>query len=501
MKSWLAIGARAALIACSLIGPAGTSAASSSSTVSSDDPKVSRDREIQEIKREMRLLEHRVEDLENQNNELKKSNTQLKDDTQKLQTTTAQQIQTLQSQVTEPLSPTSFADAFNRYLGRYRFTVVGGAAGSFIYDNASNINTFTLDLEPIILWQISDRILFEGTVEASLPTGSAADFELPVADFQIFLNDYMTLLMGIYDQPFGDWYEDQSPLWVNRFITAPLPYGVNALIPPTDVGFQVRGGFQWGALGQVADYTLSVANGPTFTQSGCTDNTPPSLLPTCPSTALVGDVITGQNNIRLNTHSPAFGARIRVYPLPVDTRLGRLELGVSTYDGKWLNGYWLNGWGVDFNYFRDNLQARGEWIQTYRQMPSPQSADNRQGWYLQAGYFLSGLKVPGLPQSANQLLSKFEPVVRYSGTTQRAVVQSEIITSPEIGFTGSPAIFAPHAREVALGLDYWFTPSMAWQNEFDLELPSQGGFYSDTGDPIHATANDHAFLSQFAIGF
>jgi hypothetical protein len=156
---------------------------------------------------------------------------------------------------------------------------------------------------------------------------------------------------------------------------------------------------------------------------------------------------------------------------------------------------------VDFNYFRDNLQARGEWIQTYRQMPSPQSADNRQGWYLQAGYFLSGLKVPGLPQSANQLLSKFEPVVRYSGTTQRAVVQSEIITSPEIGFTGSPAIFAPHAREVALGLDYWFTPSMAWQNEFDLELPSQGGFYSDTGDPIHATANDHAFLSQFAIGF
>ena len=500
MRSRLAVCAGAALIACSLTIPAGLSAAASSATVTGDDPKVSRDREIQEIKQEMRLLERRVEDLESQNNELKKSNTQLKDDTQKLQTTTAQQLQTLQSQVAAP-SPASFADAFNRYLGRYRFTLVGGAAGSFIYDRASNVNTFALDMEPIILWQISDRILFEGTIEANLPAGSSADFQLPVADFQIFLNDYMTLLMGIFDQPFGDWYEDQSPFWVNRFTTAPLPYGVTALVPPTDVGVQLRGGFQWGALGQVADYTLTVANGPGFTQSGCSGNTPPSSLPTCSSPALVGDTLTSPNNIRLNTHSPAFGARIRFYPLPVDTRLGRLELGVSTYDGKWLNGYWFNAWGVDFNYFRNNLQARGEWIQTYRQMPSPNSADNRQGWYVQVGYFLTGLKLPGLPQSANQLLSKFEPLVRYSGINQRAAVQSEIVTTPAISFTGSPAVFAPHAREVALGLDYWFSPSMVWQNEFDFELPRAGGLYSDTGQAIHATANDRAFMSQFAIGF
>ena len=215
----------------------------------------------------------------------------------------------------------------------------------------------------------------------------------------------------------------------------------------------------------------------------------------------MGDTISAPNNIRLNTHSPAFGARLRVYPLPVDSRLGRLELGASTYDGKWLNGFWFNAWGVDFNYFRDNVQARGEWLQTYRQMPGPNSADNRQGWYVQVGYFLTGLKLPGLPQSANQLLSKFEPLVRYSGINQRAAVQSEIITSPAIGFTGSPAVFAPHAREVALGLDYWFSPSMVWQNEFDFELPRAGGFYSDVGQPIHATANDRAFMSQFALGF
>lgn len=134
-------------------------------------------------------------------------------------------------------------------------------------------------------------------------------------------------------------------------------------------------------------------------------------------------------------------------------------------------------------------------------MPGRQSADNRQGWYVQAGYFLAGLRLPGLPRDTDHILAKFEPLVRYSGINQPAIVQSEIVTTPEITFSGSPSIFTPHAREVALGLDYWITPATVWQNEVDFELPGQSGYYSDTGAPIHATANDRAFLSQFAVGF
>src|SRR5208283_2236326 len=170
--------------------------------------------------------------------------------------------------------------------------------------------------------------------------------ELPVADFQIFLNDYMTLLMGIYDQPFGDWYEDQSPVWVNRFVTAPLPYGVEALVPPTDVGVQLRGGLQWGALGQDFDYTTWIANGPGFD----------SALPQ----PVVGEVVNPVNNIGINTNGRAFGARLRAYPFPLDSNLGRLEVGASTLDGKWLDGNWYNAWGVDFAYFKGSLQTRGE---------------------------------------------------------------------------------------------------------------------------------------------
>ncbi len=134
-------------------------------------------------------------------------------------------------------------------------------------------------------------------------------------------------------------------------------------------------------------------------------------------------------------------------------------------------------------------------------MPGGIGADNRQGWYVQAGYFLTGLRVPFLPPAVDGVIDKFEPLVRYSGVNQRAAVQSEIVTTPEIGFTGSPAVFLPHAREVALGLDYWFTPSIVWQNEFDFELPRAGGLYSDRGVPVGATTNDRAFVTQFAIGF
>src|SRR5579885_453341 len=462
-------------------------------TSSSADPVSSRDREIQEIKREIRLLQQRVDELEGQNERLWKANTEAKSSSEKFEAATTQQLQTLQGQVDSASSPASFAEAFNRYLGNYRFTLVGGAAGSFIYDRQNNINTFALDLEPIILWRISDRMLFEGTVEANLPSGSSAEYQLPVATLQYFLNDYAELELGIFDQPFGDWYEDQSPFWVNRLVTAPLPYGAEALVQPTDLGVQLRGGVQWGVLGQDLDYTVWMSNGPSFAND-------------IPQPVLV-QALNEVNTIKVNTNGQGYGARFRVYPFPLDSGLGRLELGASTFNGKWLHGNWYNSWGVDFAYLRGPLQARGEYLEMYRQMPSA-NADNRQGWYVQLGYFLNQIQVPYTPPMVQDFIARLEPLVRYSGVNQRAIVQDEVSTVPETGFSGSPSIFTPHAREVALGLDYWIAPSIVWQNEVDLELPEAGGsIISFNGNPTPtvtprgATPNDVTFLSQLAIGF
>ena len=217
----------------------------------------------------------------------------------------------------------------------------------------------------------------------------------------------MEVVVGAFDQPFDDFYEDLGAFWVNRFITAPLPYGVRAMVPPSDIGMQFRGAYQWGQLGQDADYTVWVANGPSYDTS----------LPQ----PVIGQAINGFNNIGSNTNGRAYGARFRVYPFPLDSNLGRLELGASTYNGKWLNSLWLNSWGVDFAYLRNNLQTRGAWISAYRQMPAGSGPDNRQGWYFQVGYFLNGLHLPGLGEF-DQYLAKIEPLVRYSGVNQRAVV-------------------------------------------------------------------------------
>ena len=118
------------------------------------------------------------------------------------------------------------------------------------------------------------------------------------------------------------------------------------------------------------------------------------------------------------------------------------------------------------------------------------------------------LPVPHLPFDLEDQIHKLEPLVRYSGVNQRAVVADEISTRPEVGFNGSPSIFAPHGREIALGLDYWIEPSIVWQTEFDLELPKAGGTllsFNGKNQPtvqgIGATPNDRAILTQIAIGF
>src|SRR5208282_1940032 len=200
-------------------------------------------REIQKIKadeeRERALDEKLIGDLEQKVGKLESQNRQLQQSGEKLQTQTSQQYQELHEQISAGPSSSEFARSFQDYLGTHQFTLNGGAGGDFIYDRQTATNTFTMLFEPIIFYRVTDWLLFEGTIEAALPVGSGADYELPVATAQIFLNDYMELVAGIFDQPFGDFYEDQSPIWVNRFVTTPLPYNVEPLVPPTDVGVQV----------------------------------------------------------------------------------------------------------------------------------------------------------------------------------------------------------------------------------------------------------------------
>jgi hypothetical protein len=254
--------------------------------------EVSERRRVERDEKLIEQLQRRLEQLEHQNHSLQETSKQIQAKNAQSNISLTERVQHLQDQVaTNSNNNFQFDSGMSRYLGAHQFTLAGDAAGSFIYDRHTAQNTFSLTFQPIILYRPNDWILFEGSIAASLPRGTGATFSLPVATAQIFLNHYLEVNAGIFDQPFGDWYEDQSPLWVNRFITAPLPYGAEALIPPTDIGVQLRGSVQWGQLGQDVDYTTWIANGPSFDSS----------LPR-PS---VGQSLSPQNNVALNTNGRA----------------------------------------------------------------------------------------------------------------------------------------------------------------------------------------------------
>jgi type II secretory pathway pseudopilin PulG len=259
-------------------------------------------------------LEKKLDQVQSEDNQVRTTNQQLQTNTQQLQssnqqlqTKTDEELKQIQAQVAAVPSESQLAKALGGYWGSHQFTIAGGASVDYIYDHKLGQNTFSLDFEPIMLFRLNDWLAFEGGFEASYGPGSGASFDSSVDTAQIFLNDYMEVVLGIFDQPFGDFYEDQSAFWVNRFITTPLPYGAAALVPPTDIGMQLRGGYQWGQLGQDADYTVWVANGPSYDSS----------LPE----PVVGQELNGNTNITTNTNGKAYGGRFRVYPFPLDSNL------------------------------------------------------------------------------------------------------------------------------------------------------------------------------------
>jgi len=293
--------------------------------------------------------------------------------------------------------------------------------------------------------------LFEAEPEFELRDDGGTEINLEYTQADIFLNDYVTAVGGKFLLPFGDFIQQLHPSWVNKLASNPLPFreaGEGGLLPFSDVGAQLRGGARlFGHEGVDIDYTVFVANGPRFESDE------------------LGATFTA-NNIDSN-RGKGYGARLAVYPLPLAADLGRLKLGVSTFDGKWddSGSLWFTSWGVDTAYQLNELELRGEYLQTRREMPSDTGNDNREGWYVQAAYKLGKLPVP--------YLNRVEVVARHSGVNRRAVTDSELV---------------PHPRQVAVGVDYWLTPSVVAKLEYDHELPRDA-------------ENDDALRAQIAVGF
>ena len=422
----------------------------------------------------------RIEELEREVRALQESKQQLATQTNENQT----QLATVQKTINSQLGPLGFGDRINAFLGQHNFTMVGDASVGYYYSRQAGTNDPVLEFQVNPMLKVADWLQFYSAFGAVAGPGGISDMGPTLANMQIFPFGHefpLELVAGLFDMPFGDFYENQGPPWVNPFVTAPLLYGAEAIEPPASLGLQARSGIQWGALGQDVDATVWVDSGPSFESTAGVIGTP-----------VIGEILNPLTGTNIATNGKGFGGRFRLFPMPIDANLGRLELEASTYNGKWLDGLWYDSWGVGYAYRVGPFRTRGEWAQTYRQMPSLTGAaaypgccghENREGWYTMFGYFLYGIPHPYLGDWLEPRFDKTEFLVRYSGVNQRAVLTNDIATEPVQGFSGSPSIYSPHAREVALALDYWFQPNIVWQNEVDFELPRAGGTFYTLGAP------------------
>ncbi|MGO9603344.1 MAG: hypothetical protein ACLQAT_08085 [Candidatus Binataceae bacterium] len=471
--------------------------------------------ELEAERKHVEELEQEVKALQSSNSQLQQTTTNLQASDQQLTTQTSQfqkQIGDIQKTVGSQLGPFDFGDRINAFLGTHTFTMVGDASVGWYYDHQGGINDPVLEFQVNPMFRLTDWLQFYGAFGAVAGPGGISSMGPTLANMQIFplgQDAPVELVTGLFDLPFGDYYENQGPPWVNPLVTAPLMYGAEAIEPPSSLGAQARGGIQWGELGQDFDYTVWLDSGPGF-QSSPGVNTLPAPV--------IGEALNPLTGTNIATNGRGYGGRFRVYPIPVEAELGRLELEASTYNGKWLDSFWFNSWGLGYAYRVGPFRTRGEYAQTYRQMPSLTGAaaypgccghDNREGWYTMLGYALWGVPHPYLGDWLEPRFDKFEALVRYSGVNQTGVVGNDITNVPIQGFNGSPSIYSPHAREVAFGLDYWLQPSIVWQSELDLELPRSGGTLynfkgaatTPTATGIGPTQNDVAVETQITVGF
>jgi chromosome segregation ATPase len=93
---------------------------------------------IDQDERLIRDLERRLEQLHKDNLKLDETSEHLTAANHQLADSTTQQIQNLQERIDSGVSATQFDSAMSRYLGTHEFTVVGDAAGGFIYDRATS---------------------------------------------------------------------------------------------------------------------------------------------------------------------------------------------------------------------------------------------------------------------------------------------------------------------------------------------------------------------------
>jgi hypothetical protein len=293
----------------------------------------------------------------------------------------------------------------------HNFQILGDAEVQYINTDHQSGSFLLADFAPIFLYRGGDNILFEAGFDTTLQNnapnsaGYTTTFNLSFAQLDYVFNDYLTLCAGDLLLPLGT-YSERGAGWLNKLPDNPLP--VDALLPGSGVGAELRGAVPLGDSGKLFNYAVYCVNGP-----GSADGTG-----NAGALDIGGNVGVRSDGVAANLHgNPSGGGRLAVF-LPFKPRYD-LELGISGQVGEWDNAgshLWTAGVLDASLHLGPNFELKGEYMLT-RYGSDDLGQIRQDGWFVQAGYKLAGLNLE-LPAINNlELVGRYDALHDGLGTT------------------------------------------------------------------------------------
>jgi len=364
---------------------------------------------------------------------------------------TASAVQALSQEVTDLRSVVEETKP-----GTTKFHIAGSASASFIAPQHGPAN-FSATFAPVFLWQLSDKLMFEGETEMELAEDGTTLVNLEYAHLSYALNDYMTIGAGKFLSPMNIFVERYEPNWINKLPDTPLAI-YDGILPETNLGLQIRGAVPVGPVR--FNYALFASNTPRVLSGSAEE-----------AGQLQFDNFSSLNNAK------EVGGRIGFLPFPW------LELGYGMQTGHVTD---VNATGnprstqqsVDMEIHHNSdllkgnltLLAQYAWSDTGKLTYDPNAADfgpltysnHRNGGYVQASY---------RPRELSDTLNRMEFIVRAD--------EANMPNNEPGGFD---------EKRLTFGIDYWVTSSAVLKAAYEIDRRN------------HNEPNQNAVLLQFAVG-
>jgi hypothetical protein len=266
-----------------------------------------------------------------------------------------------------PRLPAPLKELFDtNYTNETPFSFYAQMLAGYNKQNGQNGSFTTMHVSPYLLVQLNKRFL----VDASIDMSNTGGIAIGNAQIDVLLNKWMTLNVGRFITPIGQfnlWYNHE---WVNRLPDPPLMFNQVSPISSTD-GLQLSGATYLGGSPIKMSYQAYFGNGYQLANKPGSYNESVDL----------GGIAGGPDEVS----AQAYGGRLGFwYP-----RYG-LNMGVSGYS----NGVYSPGvrdhfglWGLDLSYHRGNWYFLTEWADNYQQAKGTIGNNiDRRGLYAQLSY-------------------------------------------------------------------------------------------------------------------